>query len=145
VHTRYIFHSEYTETVSKISPTTKNGLMVVRMSFVRGEKSRLHSGLNESKLNVNVFMNSKADSIIGGQFTPLSTPSLLVERPAIRRTHANDCNPDKMSFIPLAVATKGGKVKHDDKTANKINKNIAMTNTTISLDSGHLLQTKFSV
>ncbi len=132
-------------TMNRMSPTTKKGATAVRASFDSGEKSKLHSGRNESRLNVNVFMNSKAESIMGGQLTPLNTPSLSVERPAIRRTHANDCNPDRMSFIPFAAATKGGKVRDDDKTANNINKIMAKTNTIISLDSGHFVQTKFSV
>jgi hypothetical protein len=128
-----------------MSPTTKKGATAVRMSLERGEKSTLHSGRNESKLNAKVFKNSNADSIMGGQLTPLNTPSLSVERPAIKRTHANDCNPDRMSFIPFAAATKGGKVRDDDKMANNINKNMATTSMMISLDSGHFVQTKFSV
>jgi hypothetical protein len=68
----------------------------------------LHSGRSESKLNVNAFKNSNADNMLCGQFTPLRTPSLSVEMPAISRTHANDWNPDNMSFVPLAVATSGG-------------------------------------
>ena len=144
-HMRYIFHKEYAAAISKMSPTIKNGAMVVRISFERGEKSMVHSGRNESILNVNVFRNSNADSMMGGQLTPLNTPSLSVERPAIKRTHANDCNPDRISFMPLAAATKGGKVRDDDNTASKINKTMAMTRMTTSLDSGHLVQTKFSL
>jgi hypothetical protein len=62
----------------------------MRNSFVLAENSKLHSGRNESKLNVKVFMNSNADIMIGGQFTPLSKPSLSLESPAIRRMQEND-------------------------------------------------------
>ena len=122
-----------------------NGEIVVRISFVRGEKSMLHSGRNESILNVNVFKNSNAESMMGGQLTPLNTPSLSVERPAINRIQANDCNPDKISFMPFAEATNGGYVRDEDMIASKTNKTMAMARTTISLDSGHFVQTKFSV
>jgi hypothetical protein len=93
---------------------------------------------------VKVFINSNVDSITGGQFTPLSTPSLFLESPAIKRMHENDCNPDKMSFNPFATATNGGNVIDDDKMANKISSSIAKHKIMMSLDSGHFLQTKLS-
>jgi len=141
---RHIFNKANAAAMSRMTMTTKKGPVAVRMSFVRGEKSMLHSGRNESKLNVNVFINSNADNMIGGQLTPLNTPSLSLERPAIRRTHENDCNPDRISFIPLAAVTKGGKVKDDDKIAVRIKRTIAKTITMMNLDSGHFLQTKLS-
>jgi hypothetical protein len=58
--------------------------------------------------------------------------------------HENDCNPDKISFEPLATATNGGKVKEEDKIAKTISNNIAKHKTTSSLDSGHFLHTKLS-
>ena len=121
-----------------------NGPHEIRRSLSKGEKSMLHWGLNESKLNVKVFINSNVDSIIGGQFTPLSTPSLLLESPAIKRIHENDCNPDKMSFNPLATATNGGNFIDEDKIANRISRTIAKHKITMSLDSGHFLQMKLS-
>ena len=129
---------------STMAAATKNGPVVIKMSFVRAENSKLHSGRNESKLNVNVFIASKAESIIGGQFTPPSTPSELVERPAIKRMHANDCNPDKTSFKPFAHATNGGNDKYDDKMATAISSTIARVRTISSLDSGHFLHKKLS-
>jgi hypothetical protein len=144
-HTQCILHREYTAAMNKMTATTKKGPVAVRTSFVRGEKSMLHSGRRESKLNVNVFINSNVESIMGGQLTPLSTPSLLLARPAINRTHEKDCSPDRMSFVPFAAATKGGNVRDEDKTANNISRIIATTITMISLDSGHFLQTKLSV
>jgi hypothetical protein len=98
----------YTTAIDKINKTAKNGPIDIRMSFERAEKSKLHSGRIESKLNVNVFMNSKAERIIGGQFTQLSMPSLSTERPAIKRIQENDCNPDNTTLMPFAVATNGG-------------------------------------
>jgi hypothetical protein len=125
---------------NKTPETARAGHTDIRISFVRAEKSMLHSGRNESKLNVNAFKNSNADNIICGQFTPLRTPSLSDERPAISRTHANDWNPDNISFIPLAVATSGGNDTYVDKMANKISKTMARAKTATSLDSGHFLQ-----
>ena len=142
---RRIFHKANAAAMSRMTITTKKGPVAVRMSFVRGEKSMLHSGRSESKLNVNVFINSNDASMIGGQLTPLNTPSLLLERPAIRRTQENDCNPDRMSFIPFAAATNGGKVRDDDKIAKRINSKMAIIITMMSFDSGHFLQTKLSV
>jgi len=141
---RCIFHRENTAVMSRMTITTKQGPAAVRISFVRGGKSMLHSGRRESKLNVNVFINSNTDSMIGGQLTPLNTPSLLV-RLAIRRTHENDCSPDRISFIPLAAVTKGGNVRDDDKIAIRIKSTMAKIITMMNLDSGHFLQTKLSV
>jgi hypothetical protein len=106
--------------------------------------SMLHWGRNESKLNVKVFINSKVDKIMGGQFTPLSTPSLLLDKLAIKRMHENACNPDKISFIPLATATRGGNVRVDDRIATIISNKTAKHSTRMSLDSGHFLHSKLS-
>jgi hypothetical protein len=129
--------------MSKMKKTIKQGPTVISTSLSKGEKSTVHWGRNESKLKVNVFINSKVDSMMSGQFTPLMIPSLL-DSPAINRMHEKDCNPDRISFVPLATATNGGNVKDELKTANKINNTIAKLNTMMYLDSGHFLHTKLS-
>jgi hypothetical protein len=128
----------------KIKATTKKGPVAVRISLVRGEKSTLHSGRKESKLNVKVFIASKVESISGGQFTPLRTPSASLDSPAMRRMQEKDCKPDKMSLTPFAAAMKGGKESVDDKIANIIKQATAKMSSTMSFDSGHFLHSKLS-
>jgi hypothetical protein len=137
----YIFQREYAAAIRNMKATMNIGAKVTRISFVRAENSKLHSGRNESKLNVKVFMVSKAESITDGQFTPLSKPSLSIDKLVIKRMHENDCKPDRISFIPFATATNGGNERYDDKIANVISSTMPRAKTSISLDSGHFLQT----